>query len=102
MKQNVLRTKHGSMLPLAGQECDFMKCYYIFLEGILACFSSPGLGFARQLVEMNRTDVLHLPIYPKHLEKEQKPPKQKNYVSSWSKPVKSLWTGLESVRLGRY
>ena len=29
---------------------------------ILACFSSPGHGFARHLVEMRPTDALHLPI----------------------------------------
>ena len=32
------------------------------LGGILACFSSPGLRFARHLVEMKPTDALHLPI----------------------------------------
>ena len=40
----------------------------------MACFSSPSLGFARQSMEMNGTDVPHLLIYPKHLEKDRKPP----------------------------
>ena len=32
------------------------------LGGIWACFSSPGHGFGRHLVEMKPTDALHLPI----------------------------------------
>ena len=34
----------------------------ILTVSILACFSSPGHGFARHLVEMKPTDALHLPI----------------------------------------
>ena len=41
----------GMVLPLGG-----------LFPSILACFSSPGHGFARHLVEMKPTDALHLPI----------------------------------------
>ena len=51
-------------------------------DGFLACFNSPGLRFGRDLVEMKRTLAPHIPIYPKHLEKNQKHPEYlKNLLS---------------------
>ena len=35
---------------------------YPKIDSFLACFSSPGHGFGRDLVEMKPTDVPHLPI----------------------------------------